>query len=147
MAGTPLGPMTRFLLCSSSLGALSDDRMGLQFVVQSVSGQSRGGLITIHYSPVWGYWVPFPSPLTTRRDYGGSTRLHTWRVTRSKLLYDWQSVLVSSTLVGLVTRYYFLSECCCLKFGSCFYGAPSLTRGRVCSLQCNHSMVRVAQNP
>jgi hypothetical protein len=30
---------------------------------------------------------------------------------------------------------------------SCFYGAPSLTRGRVCNLQCNHSMVRVAQNP
>jgi hypothetical protein len=28
-----------------------------------------------------------------------------------------------------------------------FCGAPSLTRGRVCNLQCNHSMVRVAQNP
>jgi hypothetical protein len=27
-----------------------------------------------------------------------------------------QYVLVSSTLVGLTTRYYFLSECCCLKF-------------------------------
>jgi hypothetical protein len=24
---------------------------------------------------------------------------------------------------------------------------PSLTRGRVCNLQCNHSIVRVAQNP
>jgi hypothetical protein len=37
----------------------------------------------------------------------------------SKLLYDWRSVsqyvLVSSTLVGLAIRYYFLSECCCLK--------------------------------
>jgi hypothetical protein len=35
-------------------------------------------------------------------------------------LYDWwsvsQYVLVLSTLVGLATRYYFLSECCCLKF-------------------------------
>jgi hypothetical protein len=30
---------------------------------------------------------------------------------------------------------------------SCIYWAPSLTRGRVCNLQCNHSMVRVAQNP
>jgi hypothetical protein len=29
---------------------------------------------------------------------------------------------------------------------SCIYGAPSLTRGRVCNLQCNHSMVRVAHN-
>jgi hypothetical protein len=34
-------------------------------------------------------------------------------------------------------------EICCLFF----YGSPSLTRGRVCNLQCNHSMVRVAQNP
>jgi hypothetical protein len=30
---------------------------------------------------------------------------------------------------------------------SCFCGTPSLMRGRVCNLQCNHSMVRVAQNP
>jgi hypothetical protein len=30
---------------------------------------------------------------------------------------------------------------------SCLCGAPSLTRGQVCNLQCNHSMVRVAQNP
>jgi hypothetical protein len=50
VSGTTLGPMTRFyLLSSSSWGALSDERTGLQFVVQSVSGQSRGGLITIHY--------------------------------------------------------------------------------------------------
>jgi hypothetical protein len=39
---------------------------------------------------------------------------------KSKSLYDWQSVsqyaLVSSTLVRLVTRYYFPPECCCLKF-------------------------------
>jgi hypothetical protein len=33
------------------------------------------------------------------------------------------------------------------KLWSCFYRAPSLTRGRVWNLQCNHSMVRVAQNP
>jgi hypothetical protein len=30
---------------------------------------------------------------------------------------------------------------------SCIYWAPSLIRGRVCNLQCNHSIVRVAQNP
>jgi hypothetical protein len=30
---------------------------------------------------------------------------------------------------------------------SCFCGAPSLTRGLVCNLQRNHSMIRVAQNP
>jgi hypothetical protein len=27
-----------------------------------------------------------------------------------------QYVLVSSTFVGLATKYYFLLECCCLKF-------------------------------
>jgi hypothetical protein len=32
------------------------------------------------------------------------------------------------------------------KLQSCFCGAPSLTRGRVCSLQCNRSIVRIAQN-
>jgi hypothetical protein len=50
---------------------LSDERTGLWFVVQSVSGQSRGGLKPIHDCLIWGYWAPFPSPLTTRRDYGG----------------------------------------------------------------------------
>jgi hypothetical protein len=61
------------------LGRPPDERTGLQFIVQSVSGQSRGGLITIHYCLIWDYWVPFPSPFTTRRDWGGSIliRLHT----------------------------------------------------------------------
>jgi hypothetical protein len=54
-----------------------------------------------------------------------------WFVIESKLLYDWQSsvsqyVLASSTLVGLATRYYFLSECCCLKFSVLYLlGTPS----------------------
>jgi hypothetical protein len=88
VSDTHLGPITRFffflslvwqLLCPSSWGALSDKRTGLQFVVRSVGGQSRGGAITIHYCLIRDYWDPFPSPLTTRRDYGGSilTRLHT----------------------------------------------------------------------
>jgi hypothetical protein len=104
------GPLLDFsFLCWTialllSWGALSDERMGLYFVAQSVSGQSRGALITIHYCLIWDYFfppvipfylqsvlcstfskmckqrrVPFPSPLTTRRDYGGSilTRFHT----------------------------------------------------------------------
>jgi hypothetical protein len=45
-----------------------------------------------------------------------------------RLLYDWrlvsqsvsQYVLVSSTLLGLATRYYFLSECRCLTFAVLF---------------------------
>jgi hypothetical protein len=37
-----------------------------------------------------------------------------------------QYVLVSSILVGLATRYYFLSECCCLKFAVLYlWGALS----------------------
>jgi hypothetical protein len=106
---------------------------GLKFVVQSVSGQSW--LITTHYYLIWDCWVPFLSPLTTRRDYSGSipTRLHTGLTIsiccpKSKLLYGWrcQYVLVSSTLVGLATRYYLMSQCCCLKFEALFlWGALS----------------------
>jgi hypothetical protein len=37
-----------------------------------------------------------------------------------------QYILVSSTIAGLVIRYYFLSECCCLKFSVLFmWGALS----------------------
>jgi hypothetical protein len=72
-----------------------------------------------------------------------------------KSRYDWrtvsqsvsQYVLVSSTLWDLRPH----SICCrnvaVRNLRPSFCGAPSLTRGRVCSLQCNHSMVRVAQNP
>jgi hypothetical protein len=49
------------------------------------------------------------------------------------LLYDWRSVsqyvLVSSSLVRLATRYYFLAECCCLKFAVLFlWGTLSVER-------------------
>jgi hypothetical protein len=48
------------------------------------------------------------------------SRITTDPLPASRLLYDWRSVsryvLVSSTLVGLMTRYYFLSECCRMKF-------------------------------
>jgi hypothetical protein len=35
----------------------------------------------LRYCLIRDYWVPFPSPLKTRRDYGGSilTHLHTGR--------------------------------------------------------------------
>jgi hypothetical protein len=56
--------------------------------------------------------------------------LWSFRNIRSELLYDWgsvsQYVLVSSTLVGLATRYYFLSECRCPKFAVLYlWGALS----------------------
>jgi hypothetical protein len=50
---------------------------------------------------------------------------------------------VSMSFVSFVTRYYFLSEGCCLKVAFLF--APSLTRGRVavCSAitQCSESRI------
>jgi hypothetical protein len=61
-------------------------------------------------------------------------------ISKSKLLNDGRSVsqyvLVSSPLWDLwpdITSYLKDSG---LKLLSCLYGAPSLTRGRVCSLQC-----------
>jgi hypothetical protein len=48
---------------------------------------------------------------------------------RSYFTTDSQYVLVSNTLVGLATRYYFLSECCCLKF-AVFYLLGALSDER-----------------
>jgi hypothetical protein len=54
---------------------------------------------------------------------------------RSYFTTDGQSVsnvFVSSILVGLATRYYFLSECCCMKFAVLFlWGALSDERSRL----------------
>jgi hypothetical protein len=51
--------------------------------------------------------------------------------TKSKLLYDYsqsvsQYVLISSILVRLVTRYYFLSERCCLKFAVLYMSSEEI---------------------
>jgi hypothetical protein len=60
-----------------------------------------------------------------------------------------QYVLVSSTLVGLATRYYFLSECCCLKFAVlCLWGRP-LSRedgSAICSVITQWSESRRTRN-
>jgi hypothetical protein len=53
-----------------------------------------------------------------------------------------QYILVSSTLVGLRPDITSCGYVAVWNFRSCFCGVP-----RVCNLQCNHSMVRVAQNP
>jgi hypothetical protein len=44
----------------------------------------------------------------------------------SKLLYDWQSV--SHYVLASSTRYYFPSECYCLKFAVLYWGALSVDR-------------------
>jgi hypothetical protein len=60
---------------------------------------------------------------------------------------DSQYVLVSSPLCALYPDITSCRNVAVWNLASCFCGAPSLTRGRVCNLQCNHSMVRAAQNP
>jgi hypothetical protein len=84
-------------LVLSLWGALSDKRPGLSFVSHSLVIY-----LCVHLLFTFLSFTPLP------------------HVSKSKSLYDWQSVsqyvLVSSTLVALATRYYFLSECCCLKF-------------------------------
>jgi hypothetical protein len=69
---------------------------------------------------------------------------------KSKLHYDWQSVSMSWYRVLLWNLRLDIISCrnvAVWNLRSCIYWAPSLTRGRVCNLQCNHSIVRVAQNP
>jgi hypothetical protein len=69
---------------------------------------------------------------------------------KSKLLFVWQSVNTSWYRAPLwdlrpdITSYWNVAV---WNLRSCFCGAPSLTRARVCNMQCNHSMFRVAQNP
>jgi hypothetical protein len=143
VSGTPLGPMTRFyfflLSCwkialLSSWCALSDVRTGLLFVVQSISGQSRGGLITIHYCLIWDYWVPFPSPLTTqglRWKYSyppphGETR-------------NWLAMLIYT--FGVLRRYYVTEGFYYWEFVSVETRYPSLYLARIPSL-LRHSAAR-----
>jgi hypothetical protein len=85
-------------------------------------------------------------------------RLSPWKmksiiyVRSSKLLYDWRSVSQSLSMSWYRAPLWDLrsdiASCRNVVWNlrSSFCGVPSLTRGRVCNLQCNHSMVRVAQN-
>jgi hypothetical protein len=66
---------------------------------------------------------------------------------KSKLLHDSRSVSMSWCRAQFGTWDQILLPAAVWKLRSCLCGAPSLTRRRVCSFQCNHSMVRVVQNP
>jgi hypothetical protein len=70
--------------------------------------------------------------------YGGSilTRLYTG-ITLTKFevtlrLTISQCVLASISIVGLATRYYFLSVCCCLKFAALFLWGVVFTNVFIC---------------
>jgi hypothetical protein len=92
------------------------------------------------YSPGTGWpsytsrhWVPFVASYDSQ-GYGGGilTRLHTGKL----LHWSWNHVTTDGQSVCLGVK-----PTPGLPVGrllSCFCGAPSLTRGRVCSLQCNH---------
>jgi hypothetical protein len=78
------------------------------------------------------------------------TELKRFPKPKSKLLYGWQSVSMSWYRVPLWDLWPDIISCrnvAVWNLLSCIYGAPTLTRGRVCNLRCNHSMVRVSQNP
>jgi hypothetical protein len=69
---------------------------------------------------------------------------------KSKLLYDLQSVSMSWHRVPLWDLRPDIISCrnvTVWNLTSCIWGAPSLARWLVCNLQCNHSIIRVVQNP
>jgi hypothetical protein len=64
-------------------------------------------------------------------------------LSKSKLLYDWRSVSQSVCLGDHILLFpFFYQE----NWFALRLGAASLTRGRVCSLYCNLSVVRVADD-
>jgi hypothetical protein len=68
---------------------------------------------------------------------------------RSYFTTDSQSVSMSWYRVPFWDLWLDITSCrnvAVWNLRSCICWAPSLTRGRVCNLQCNHSIVRVAQN-
>jgi hypothetical protein len=102
VSGSPLGPMTRFypypffsddcfIVLPVGCPLWREDGSATYSATTDWSG--HWGPITIHYRLVWDC-VPFLSPLTTRRDYGGSilTRLHTgslvWLISYSRLYVE-----------------------------------------------------------
>jgi hypothetical protein len=67
---------------------------------------------------------------------------------KSKLLYDWQSVWLGIEYpCGTCDHIISCRNVAVWNLRSCICWAPSLTRGRVYNLHCNHSIVQVAQNP
>jgi hypothetical protein len=103
-------------------------------------------------APITGY-IRLPESTTRRPE------LHCWKctcklvrvilLTKSKSLYDWQSVSMSWYRVPMWDLRPDIISCrnvAVWNLRCCICGAPFLTRGRVCNLQCNHSMVWVAHN-
>jgi hypothetical protein len=86
-----------------------------------------------------GHWVPFTSSLTSCRATV-EVEVTLWLTISQSMswyrvpLWDLRPDIISCRNVAV------------WNLRSCIYWAPSLTRGWVCNLQCNHSIVRVTQN-
>jgi hypothetical protein len=78
-----------------------------------------------------GNWLTTEVEVTLRLTVSQSVSMSWYRVP----LWDLRPDIISCPNVAI------------WNLRSCIYWAPSLTRGRVFNLQCNHSIVRVAQNP
>jgi hypothetical protein len=130
LSSSRVGPMTKFLL--SSVWILLDN-------IQRFSPNLTGNRLPhrCRDQPVNAVWENSRCLLEEER----------------RLLYDWRPIsqyaLVSSTLVGLATRYYFLSECCCLTFTVLFlWGVLSdeRTGSAICSVIIQWSESRRTRN-
>jgi hypothetical protein len=108
----------------------------LSLPAQSFSGPSPAGLMTTFF-----YCLSFETPPTWRTrslylyppgtgwpGYTPDTGLAPWIL--RELYYDRRSVGQSFLVYGLRPDFY------CQTIAGFWYGAPSLTRGRVCLLQC-----------
>jgi hypothetical protein len=112
----PCGTCDQILL---PVGMLQSEIWGFVSVERPLWREDGSAICSVITPSTWRARLPYLYPPGT-----GLLSKTPGLKSKSKLLYDWwsvsQYVLVSSTLVGLVTRYYFLSECCCLKFGVLF---------------------------
>jgi hypothetical protein len=91
------------------------------------------------WASLWGPWPDFTFPFFCRKIVGSQSYFAT----------DWQSVSMSWYLVPLWDLQPDIISCSNVavwNLRSCIYWVPSLTRGQICNLQCNYSVVRVAQN-
>jgi hypothetical protein len=129
-------------------GTLSDERMGLSVTIAAGPHERSHSRVRVPwdsrpYFTVSDLGLPFSSPPTTRRVTVEvfDPRLHTAGINLSPftkaeiqsqnyVTTDGQSVLISSTHLGLATRFFFVRE---LRVSWC--GALSLTRERICHLQ------------
>jgi hypothetical protein len=135
----------------------------LQITVTYTSGLSQfftallgSGFQRPTFTFLWILELPRPQLLQLSSKQFANQLLNDGPTRSSKLLYDWRSASQSvSQSVGMSWYRAPLWDLrtditSCRKvevwnLRSCFHGTPSLTRARVRNLQCNHSMVRVAQ--